>query len=55
MQIHGYCEMLALDEKTGKIRAGFLIDDNIHSSPVIADGVVYFGAENGNLYAVGSK
>jgi outer membrane protein assembly factor BamB len=44
--------MIGFDEKTGKIRAGFLIDDDIHSSPVVANGIVYFGADNGNIYAV---
>ncbi|MFM9904765.1 MAG: PQQ-binding-like beta-propeller repeat protein [Pyrinomonadaceae bacterium] len=48
-------EMLGFDENTGKVKAGFLIDEAIHSSPVVANGVVYFGAENGNLYAVTSN
>ena len=48
-------EILALDHTTGKIKAGFLIDESILSSPVVYNGTVFIGAQNGNLYAISSR
>jgi len=53
--------MYALDAETGKELWRFEVDyiqgklNLIHAAPAIADGVVYFGAENGYFYALSSK
>lgn len=41
-----------LDRETGKVRRRFNVGSPIESSPVVADGVDYFGAWNGNVYAL---
>ena len=41
-----------LDRETGRVRWKFRIGSPIESSPVVIDGVDYFGAWNGNVYAL---
>jgi outer membrane protein assembly factor BamB len=41
-----------LDRKTGRVRWTFRVGSPIESSPVIVDGVDYFGSWNGNVYAL---
>lgn len=51
------CALLALDATSGEIRwryDRFDEKDNIHSSPAVADGLVFFAAE-GSLYALDSE
>jgi len=36
----------------GEIKWTFATEDAIHSSPAVADGVVYIGSRDGNLYAL---
>ena len=42
----------ALDRATGRVRWSVRIGSPIESSPVVRDGVDYFGAWNGRLYAL---
>jgi eukaryotic-like serine/threonine-protein kinase len=48
--------MLALDAETGKLKWSFPADQGLNgaikASPAYSDGTVYFGASDGNLYAV---
>ena len=41
-----------LDRETGRVRWKFRIGSPIESSPVVIDGVDYFGSWNGNVYAL---
>ncbi len=41
-----------LDRGTGKLRWSYRVDSPIESSPIVHDGVDYFGAWNGRLYAL---
>lgn len=43
------------DTKTGKPKGGILLEDRINGSPVVHDGVIYFGGDDDYLYAIGSK
>jgi len=42
----------ALDRATGQLRWHFTIGSPVESSPVVVDGIDYFGAWNGMLYAL---
>lgn len=42
----------AIDATTGKIKWEFLSDKGIDSSPIISNGIVYFGSDNSKLYAL---
>ncbi|MCH8989639.1 MAG: PQQ-binding-like beta-propeller repeat protein, partial [Chloroflexi bacterium] len=41
-----------LDAKTGLERWRFQTKNDVFSSPVIGDGVVYFGSDDGHVYAL---
>jgi outer membrane protein assembly factor BamB len=41
-----------VDIRTGQEKWKFKADDGILPSPAISDGVVYFGSNDGSLYAV---
>lgn len=45
-------EVLWFDTQTGKARGGAMAEAAVQTSPVIADGVLYFGSDDGYLYAV---
>lgn len=45
-------DIFALLREKGQIGAGRVYDSRILSSPIIANGVVYFGSESGHIYAV---
>ncbi|MEK7812303.1 MAG: PQQ-binding-like beta-propeller repeat protein, partial [Candidatus Desantisbacteria bacterium] len=42
----------ALNALTGNVRWSYYIGSPIHSSPIVANGIVYVGADNGNIYAL---
>ena len=42
----------AVDAATGQEKWRFLTSGPVHSSPAIANGVLYSGSHDGNLYAV---
>ncbi len=42
----------ALNALTGKIKWSYYIGSPIHSSPIVANGIIYVGADNGNIYAL---
>ena len=44
--------VVALDGKTGKIELGTELASRSESSPLIDDGRLYFGSENGTVYAM---
>lgn len=48
-------QLLALDSQTGQEIWHFSVEMGVWSSPVIVDGVVYFGSYDGHLYAVNSQ
>src|SRR5262249_42729484 len=41
-----------LDRETGRVRWRYDVGSPVESSPVIVDGIDYFGAWNGNVYAL---
>jgi outer membrane protein assembly factor BamB len=41
-----------LDRATGRVRWRFHVGSPVESSPIIVDGIDYFGAWNGNVYAL---
>jgi outer membrane protein assembly factor BamB len=45
----------ALNAETGGLIWSFQTGGNIYSSPAIANGIAYFGAYDGKLYAVGAS
>ncbi len=47
--------MLALDAKTGKLITYYLANGEIETSPVVVDGFVYFGSNDGFVYAITSQ
>ena len=46
--------VVALDGKTGKIRWSRELASRSESSPLVADDRLYFGSENGTVYAMGA-
>ena len=44
--------VFVLDRATGKLRWSFRVGSPIESSPIVRDGVDYFGAWNGRVYAL---
>ncbi|MCH8349839.1 MAG: PQQ-binding-like beta-propeller repeat protein, partial [Chloroflexi bacterium] len=40
------------DAATGQEKWRFETGDRVSSSPAVVDGVVYFGSDDGHLYAV---
>ena len=42
----------AIDATTGKIRWEFLAPKGVDSSPIVSNGIVYFGCNDGKLYAL---
>jgi len=46
----GYVRLL--DRSNGRVRFAYRIGSPIESSPIVRDGVDYFGAWNGNVYAL---
>jgi outer membrane protein assembly factor BamB len=44
--------VFVLDRASGKVRWQFAVGSPIESSPIVRDGVDYFGAWNGRLYAL---
>lgn len=47
--------LYALDARTGKRLFAFETGGAVDSSPCVADGVVYFGSDDGHVYALRSK
>jgi putative membrane protein insertion efficiency factor len=47
-------ELLALDAGNGQVRWRFATEAWVWSGPAIADGVLYFGDQQGNFYALNS-
>jgi len=47
--------LMMRDSKTGKVKLGILIEDRINSSPIVHNGAVYFGGDDGYLYAIGTR
>ena len=47
--------MLALDASTGKLITYYLANGEIETSPVVVDGFVFFGSNDGFIYAITSK
>jgi outer membrane protein assembly factor BamB len=45
-------EVFWFDAKTGKQRGGTMAEAAVQTSPVVVDGVLYFGSDDGYLYAV---
>ena len=45
----------ALDKATGAVKWNYLTRGPIHSSPAVADGVVYFGGEDSYVYALKAR
>jgi outer membrane protein assembly factor BamB len=43
----------ALDSESGNFLWSFQTNGYIYSSPAVVDGIAYFGAYDGNFYAVG--
>ena len=51
--VHGMDgEVRVLDRATGRLRWSYHVGSPVESSPIVADGVDYFGAWNGRLYAL---
>ncbi len=44
-------QLYALDSQTGQVLWQFTADD-LTTKPIVTDGVVYFGDDSGQLYAV---
>jgi eukaryotic-like serine/threonine-protein kinase len=44
--------LFAIDKSSGEIRNRIPVPGQVHSSPVIMNGVVYFGCGDGNVYAI---
>jgi len=45
----------ALNAQTGALIWSYQTKGNIYSSPTVANGVLYFGSDDHNVYAVGSQ
>ena len=51
--VHGMDGVVrVLDRRTGGLRFGVRVGSPIESSPIVRDGIDYFGAWNGNVYAL---
>jgi outer membrane protein assembly factor BamB len=50
----GYNKFFALNASTGALVWSYATGGAVESSPAVADGVVYVGSEDGNVYAFGS-
>jgi outer membrane protein assembly factor BamB len=48
-------EVLRLDPKSGKTTATYAVGSPIRSQPVVADGWIYVGTEDGKLVAIDTK
>ncbi|MBK8934260.1 MAG: PQQ-like beta-propeller repeat protein [Chloroflexi bacterium] len=48
-------KLYAVEENTGVERWNFPTSGSVFSSPAIADGIVYFGSWDQNLYAVNGR
>ena len=44
--------VVALDAKTGKVEWSRKLASRSESSPIFVDGRIYFGAEDGTVYAM---
>ena len=51
----GVNEFYALNAGTGAKLRSYLIEGDVYTSPAVANGVVYFGSDDGNLYALNSS
>jgi outer membrane protein assembly factor BamB len=43
------------ESKTGKPKGGVLLEDRINGSPVVHEGIIYFGGDDDYLYAIASS
>ena len=51
--VHGMDGVVrVLDRRTGRLRLAFRVGSPIESSPIVRDRIDYFGAWNGNVYAL---
>ena len=48
-------EVLRLDQKTGKKVASYPVGGRVRSQPVVADGWIYVGTDDGRLVAINTK
>jgi len=47
--------LYAIDAKTGAEQWRVATGKDVHSSPAVADGVIYIGSQDGYVYAVASQ
>jgi eukaryotic-like serine/threonine-protein kinase len=45
----------ALDAATGALRWSYTTGGSVQSSPAVADGTVYIGSEDANVYALNAR